>query len=65
YLHRSGRTARAGGDGIVATLVLWNEVLDVERIQKRIGLQLPIVEVFSNDPRLKDLGAWVPDDSAA
>jgi superfamily II DNA/RNA helicase len=65
YLHRSGRTARAGGTGVVATLVLWNEVLDVERIQKRLGLQLPVVEVFSNDPRLGDLAAWVPGDSAA
>jgi superfamily II DNA/RNA helicase len=65
YLHRSGRTARAGGTGVVATLVLWNEVLDVERIQRRLGLQMPVVEVFSNDPRLKDLTAWLPDDSAA
>ncbi len=65
YLHRSGRTARAGGTGVVATLVLWDQVLDVERIQKRLGLQAPIVEIFSNDPRLADLTGWVPDDSAA
>ena len=65
YLHRSGRTARAGGDGVVATLALWNEILDVERIQKRLGLQAPIVEVFSNDPRLADLTAWQPDEGAA
>ena len=25
YLHRSGRTARAGESGIVVTFVLWNE----------------------------------------
>jgi superfamily II DNA/RNA helicase len=65
YLHRSGRTARAGGTGVVATLVLWDQVLDVERIQKRLGLQSPILEIFSNDPRLADLSGWVPDDSAA
>ncbi len=59
YLHRSGRTARAGGSGVVATLVLWDQVLEVERIQKRLGLDLPIVEVFSNDPRLADLAGWV------
>ncbi len=65
YLHRSGRTARAGGTGVVATLVLWDQVLDVERIQKRLGLQSPILEIFSNDPRLADLSGWVSDDSAA
>jgi superfamily II DNA/RNA helicase len=57
YLHRSGRTARAGRSGVVATFVLWNQELDVERLQKRIGLRMPIVEVFSNDPRLADLEA--------
>ncbi len=65
YLHRSGRTARAGGSGVVATLVLWDQVLEVERIQKRLGLSLPMVEVFSNDRRLADLGAWSPVDEGA
>jgi superfamily II DNA/RNA helicase len=65
YLHRSGRTARAGGSGVVATLVLWNEILDVERIQKRLGLRAPIIEIFSNDARLADLAGWQPDEGAA
>jgi superfamily II DNA/RNA helicase len=65
YVHRSGRTARAGDSGVVATLVLWNQVPEVERIQKRLGLKIPIVEIFSNDPRLTDLAAWVPDEGAA
>ncbi len=60
YLHRSGRTARAGEAGLVVTLVQWNQILEVERIQARIGLKLPIVEIFSNDPRLADLAAWEP-----
>jgi superfamily II DNA/RNA helicase len=60
YLHRSGRTARAGSTGVVATLVLWNQVVEAEVIQRRLGLRLPIVEVFSNDPRLADLAAWEP-----
>jgi superfamily II DNA/RNA helicase len=60
YLHRSGRTARAGSEGVVVTLVLWDQVLDVERMQKRIGVRQPLVEMFSNDPRLGDLAGWDP-----
>ena len=60
YLHRSGRTARAGSHGLVATLVMWNEELEVRRLQKRVGLDLPVVEMFSNDERLMDLAGWDP-----
>jgi len=55
YVHRSGRTARAGNTGIVVTFVLWNQELEVERLQRRLGMREPIIEVFSNDPRLADL----------
>ena len=57
YVHRSGRTARAGREGVVATFVLWNQELEVERLQKRLGMKVPLVEVFSNDSRLADLGS--------
>jgi superfamily II DNA/RNA helicase len=57
YVHRSGRTARAGNAGIVATFVLWNQELEVERLQRRLGMREQIIEVFSNDPRLADLAS--------
>ncbi len=65
YLHRSGRTARAGAKGVVATLVMWNEELEVKRLLKRLKLNQPIVEVFSNDKRLADLAAWDPRTDSA
>jgi superfamily II DNA/RNA helicase len=58
YLHRSGRTARAGTKGVVVSLLLWNQAVEAEIIQRRIGLRLPIVEVFSNNPHLVDLANW-------
>ena len=58
YLHRSGRTARAGESGVAVTLMLWNQENEVRVIQRRLGLQIPVVEIFSNDPRLLDLPNW-------
>ena len=61
YLHRSGRTARAGTAGVVVSLLLWNQVVESQVTMKRLGLKLPIVEVFSNDPAFQDLAAHVAD----
>jgi superfamily II DNA/RNA helicase len=60
YLHRSGRTARAGESGVVVTLMLWNQELEIKQLQKRVGIDEPLVEVFSNDHRLADLADWDP-----
>jgi superfamily II DNA/RNA helicase len=64
YVHRSGRTARAGEAGVAVTLMLWNQENDVRVVQRRLGLDEPIVEVFSNDPRLAELEELVTSDSA-
>jgi superfamily II DNA/RNA helicase len=60
YLHRSGRTARAGSTGVVVSLLLWNQAIDAEVIMRRLNLKRPIIEIFSNDPHLKDLAHWDP-----
>ena len=60
YLHRSGRTARAGEAGLVITFVEWDQIKAVRTIQNESGLLEPIVKMFSNDERLDDLTSWEP-----
>jgi superfamily II DNA/RNA helicase len=60
YVHRSGRTARAGEEGLVVTMVEWDQIAMVKRIQEEAGLVQPIVKMFSNDDRLDDLAALRP-----
>ena len=52
---------RASESGLVVTLVLWDQLLEAERMMKGIGLHQPIVEMFSNDERLRDLTSWQPE----
>ena len=52
---RRTSTARAarrgpGKAGVVVSLSLWNQLVEMEVIQRRLGLRIPIVEMFSNDP---------------
>jgi superfamily II DNA/RNA helicase len=56
YVHRVGRTARAGKTGIAVTLATWTQRSDVERMAKRLNLAPHIVEVLSTDPMLQKVG---------
>jgi len=44
----------------VVSLLLYNQIIEAEVIMRRIALKRPIVEIFSNNPHLKDLANWDP-----
>jgi superfamily II DNA/RNA helicase len=53
YVHRIGRTGRAGKTGIAVTLVDWDELPRWTMIDKALGLNNPDpVETYSNSPHL-------------
>ncbi|POM26309.1 ATP-dependent RNA helicase RhlE [Actinomadura rubteroloni] len=62
YMHRAGRTARAGEKGTVVTLVLPHQVRSTSAMTRRAGIEAPRTRVASGgDERLVVLtGARVP-----
>ncbi|QFG23118.1 DEAD/DEAH box helicase [Actinomadura sp. WMMB 499] len=61
YMHRAGRTARAGERGTVVTLVLPHQVRATSSMTRRAGINAPRVRVASGDAELIKLtGARLP-----
>ena len=61
YMHRAGRTARAGESGVVVTLVLPHQVRSTSAMTRRAGIDAPRTKVFSGDETLAKLtGARPP-----
>ena len=55
YLHRSGRTARAGAEGIVITLMTDDQVADVRDLTRRAGIKATTTRLDASHPLLKQL----------
>jgi len=55
YLHRIGRTGRAGASGVAITLTLWNELARLEMIKRALDITTETHEVFSTSPLLDEL----------
>jgi superfamily II DNA/RNA helicase len=55
YLHRSGRTARAGTDGTVITLMTDDQVADVHVVARRAGIAATTTRLRPGDPLLHRL----------
>jgi superfamily II DNA/RNA helicase len=52
YLHRSGRTARAGAAGTVVTMMLDNQTGDVRDLARKAGIKPTITRVSDGHPLL-------------
>ncbi len=61
YLHRAGRTARAGGTGVVITLALPHQRKDMFRLTSQAGVKSAPLEARPGDQTLADVtGAKQP-----
>jgi superfamily II DNA/RNA helicase len=55
YLHRSGRTARAGAEGIVITLMTDDQMSDVRDLTRRAGIKATTTRLDATHPLLRQL----------
>jgi superfamily II DNA/RNA helicase len=55
FLHRSGRTARAGAEGIVITLMTDDQVADVRDLTRKAGIKATTTRLDATHPLLKQL----------
>ena len=55
YLHRSGRTARAGNEGTVVTLMLDSQVSDVRDLARKAGIKPTITRLGTGHPLLVEI----------
>ncbi|MBG0740168.1 DEAD/DEAH box helicase [Paeniglutamicibacter antarcticus] len=55
YLHRSGRTARAGSDGTVVTITLPEQQSDVKKLMKAAGVDVSFERVTASHPLIAKL----------
>ena len=55
YLHRSGRTARAGAEGTVITLMTDDQVKDVRDLTRRAGISATTTRIDAGHPLLQQL----------
>ena len=55
YLHRSGRTARAGASGTVLSLVTSDQVRDHQRLRERAGVEASALTVVPGHPAVREV----------
>jgi superfamily II DNA/RNA helicase len=60
YLHRSGRTARAGAGGTVVTLATEDQREEVAKLGRRAGVTAAVTQHHPGEPTLRHLFADVP-----
>lgn len=55
YLHRSGRTARAGASGTVLSFITSDQVREHQRMRERAGVEASAVSVVAGHPAVREL----------